>query len=208
MIYSKGNIKKESVTEILISGMKDTLTCFGRGACCLCFSTPCTCALRESGDVAAQRQTYRCAVYQWSRWAASHLWPWSCEKAFQWPVSMLMSPDRKCNIWKVGTYFQSRAGLGPVTQESRQRQLFCLFTPSGKMHSPLPSLHKITFRDVNKQQAGTLSLILQATSMLENKKHCAQYHSQAHHAEQNNYFWLYKVDTSSHPVQVMVEPTH
>lgn len=72
---------------------------FGRAACCLCFSIPRTYALRESGDVAAQRQTYRCAMFQ-GRWlAASQLWPWSCEKEFRWPGPVRMSPAKKWGIW-------------------------------------------------------------------------------------------------------------
>ena len=61
------------------------------------------------------------------------------------------------------------------------------------MHSPLPTLHTITFRvkvtvvvlHVNKKQAGTLPLILHATSMLENKKHDAVLNITARHITQN-----------------------
>ena len=102
MVRSRGNIKKELVTEIFISfasGKKDTLNSFGRAACCLCFSAPCTCALRESGDMAVHRQMYRCAMYWWSWLAASQLWPWNCEKAFGLPVPVLMNPAKKWGIW-------------------------------------------------------------------------------------------------------------
>lgn len=95
MIRSRGKIKRELITESFVSltsGKKDILTSFGGAACSLCLSTPHTCILRENGDMAACKQTYRCPVYQWSWLAASQLWPWRCEKAFAWPVPMLMSP--------------------------------------------------------------------------------------------------------------------
>lgn len=57
------------------------------------------------------------------------------------------------------------------------------------MHLPLPTLQTISFRvkvtvvvpHVNKKQAGTLPLILQATSVLGNKKHDAALNITARH---------------------------
>lgn len=95
-------------------------------------------------------------------------------------------------IWVYEAYFQSRADLSPEDWESRKDSYSaCLPLLERCIH--LYQLHPITFRvkvtavvlHVNKKQAGTLSLILQVTSVLENKKHDAVLNVTARHITQN-----------------------